>query len=314
MKMDATTIAEVDLEAIRIDGGTQARHGELDLATVQDYYKAYLAEPAGSPMMPPVDVFFDGTDYWLADGFHRRHAAEQAGLTKMDCVIHKGTNRDAILFAVGANRTHGLKRTNLDKRKAIGILLADKEWSQQSDRWLAETAGVSNRFVGELRAELCTVHSSDGPQKRKGKDGKVRMVKPKTAACKTKVPKSAPPPNDDEEWSEWSFPPGSFEHWDRNVKRIINEPVESQARVVAYLLEQVYFAMVWQRDNAWADIEKCDHRLGQAIRFALSITELLEHKCPELVEENRRWLHEGRAEREKWKAKRAMQQEVAGDT
>jgi hypothetical protein len=171
----------VDIDLIRIDGGTQARV-ITNLDVVADYAEHYRDETPGGPTLPPVDVFWDGTDYWLGDGFHRRHAAAQAGLAKLDCVVHAGTKRDAILFAVQANHSHGLKRTNKDKRKAVEMLLADAEWSQQSDRWLADMAGVSNRFVGDLRAQLCTVHNSQTGGDRKGKDGKqYKATKPKAA-------------------------------------------------------------------------------------------------------------------------------------
>lgn len=179
----------VDLELIRIDGGTQARVS-INQEAVEDYADVYKAEDN----LPPVVVFFDGTEYWLADGFHRYHGARKAELAKLNCEVRKGTQRDAILFAVGANRSHGLKRTNADKRKAVGMLLADPEWAGQSDRWLAETAGVAHPFVAKLREELVTVTSSPEPQKRRGKDGKVREVKPKTAARKTKPEKPLPPP------------------------------------------------------------------------------------------------------------------------
>jgi hypothetical protein len=181
----------VDIDLIRIDGGTQARVS-INQEAVEDYADNYKSEDN----LPPVVVFFDGSEYLLADGFHRYHGARKAELAKLNCEARKGTQRDAILFAVGANRSHGLKRTNADKRKAVGMLLNDPEWAGQSDRWLADTAGVSNRFVGELRAELCTVHSSAEPEKRKGKDGKVRDVKPKSTERRTKPKKekAAPPP------------------------------------------------------------------------------------------------------------------------
>ena len=57
------------LEEIRIDGGTQAR-AKMNTATVEEYATA-LKEGV---IFPPVVVFYDGTDYWLADGFNRYYA------------------------------------------------------------------------------------------------------------------------------------------------------------------------------------------------------------------------------------------------
>lgn len=178
----------VDLELIRIDGGTQARVS-INQEAVEDYADVYKAEDN----LPAVVVFFDGTEYWLADGFHRYHGARKAELAKLNCEVRKGTQRDAILFAVGANRSHGLKRTNADKRKAVGMLLADPEWAGQSDRWIAETAGVSNNFVGDLRMQVSSDDTSK-PATRKGKDGKQYPTKPKQAARKAKPEKPLPPP------------------------------------------------------------------------------------------------------------------------
>ena len=44
-------------------------------------------------------------------------------------------------------RTIRLKRSNEDKRKAVSTLLNDAEWSQRSDRWVSETAGVGHHLV-----------------------------------------------------------------------------------------------------------------------------------------------------------------------
>jgi len=90
--------------------------------------------------------------YWLGDGYHRVLAARKAGLTEFRAEIHQGTQRDAILYGISANSAHGLRRTNADKRKAVGLLLADKEWSQWSDREIGNRCGVSNRFVGRMRS------------------------------------------------------------------------------------------------------------------------------------------------------------------
>lgn len=69
--------------------------------------------------------------------------------------------RDAILYACGANSTHGLKRTNADKRRAVMALLKDEEWGKWSDREIARRCGVDNSFASRVRRELVTV---DEPQ------------------------------------------------------------------------------------------------------------------------------------------------------
>jgi hypothetical protein len=73
--------------------------------------------------------------------------------------VRAGTVRDAILFSLGANRAHGLRVTNADKRKAVGAMLADAEWSAWSDRKIADACGVSQPFVSGMRKppEVITV-------------------------------------------------------------------------------------------------------------------------------------------------------------
>src|SRR5262245_35093918 len=113
-------LAEVNLDLIRTDGGTQMR-AELDQEVYLDYRDKWL----DGVDFEPLDVFHDGAVYWLADGFHRFYRAREAKLATLHCRVHQGTQRDAILFAAGANASHGLRRTNADKRLAVEKLLGD---------------------------------------------------------------------------------------------------------------------------------------------------------------------------------------------
>lgn len=152
----------VAINSIRTDGGTQAR-GTIHAAKVEEY-AAVIEEGEGRYEFPPVDVFYDGTDYWLADGFHRVAAQKQVNGNRgimsspMLANIHQGTRRDAILFAAGANATHGLPRTADDKRRAVETLLRDEAWGKWSDREIGRRCHVSPTFVGKIRAEVVTVH------------------------------------------------------------------------------------------------------------------------------------------------------------
>ena len=136
----------IAIAKLRRDGGTQPR-AMLDPSTVEVYADG-VREGAS---FPPVVVFHDGTNHWLADGFHRTEAHAVAGETEIAADIRPGTQRDAILFACGANATHGLRRTTEDKRRAVILLLRDLEWSGWTDREIAGRAHVSHPFVAKLR-------------------------------------------------------------------------------------------------------------------------------------------------------------------
>ena len=70
---DHTTSTTLSIDQIRIDGGTQPRV-KINKEHVADLAAALVA----GTELPPVDVFHDGSDYWLADGFHRYHAHARA--------------------------------------------------------------------------------------------------------------------------------------------------------------------------------------------------------------------------------------------
>jgi len=141
----------LDISQIRRDGGTQPR-AEIDTAKVEEY----ISDMADGAEFPPVVVFYDGSSYWLADGFHRVQAAQKNLRQSIMAEVHQGTQREAILYSVGANATHGLKRSNEDKRRAVARLLNDEEWGKWSNHEIARKCKVSDVFVGKMRSSIIT--------------------------------------------------------------------------------------------------------------------------------------------------------------
>jgi hypothetical protein len=144
------------LKQIRRDGGTQSR-ATLHQRTIEEYREAMQQGCS----FPPVIVFYDGQEYLLSDGFHRVAAALLAGWQSIEVELKLGTKREAILYAVGANAAHGLRRTLADKHHAVKLLLEDAEWGQWSDRALARATVTSHPFVAKVRANLTGKTSSE---------------------------------------------------------------------------------------------------------------------------------------------------------
>jgi hypothetical protein len=149
---------KIELSKIRTDGGTQSR-AALQRNIIDEYADLMKSKVE----MPPVDIFHDGENYWLANGYHRFYAKKQISANNeegfldeetIDATIYQGTQRDAILFSLGANADHGLRRNDDDKRRAVMTMLNDIEWQQWSNREIAQKCNVSHPFVGEMRKEI----------------------------------------------------------------------------------------------------------------------------------------------------------------
>jgi hypothetical protein len=159
------TTQEIELKKIRLDGGTQPREKIHDDAVAR--YAEVLLN--GGKMKEDPTVFFDGKDYWLADGFHRYHAHKRAGFTKVSCNIIEGTKRSAWIYSRGANHDHGMPRTSEEIRESVISCLNDIELSEMSDVGIAEICKCSSMTVGRVRKSL----ELDRPTKVMTKNGKM---------------------------------------------------------------------------------------------------------------------------------------------
>lgn len=158
--------------------------------TINDYRTAILE----GEILPPITLFETDGQLWVADGIHRLLATKQTGRTTIDAIIYTGTKRDALLYAVGANGTHGLRRSREDKRKAVQTLLSDPEWSRLSDREIARLTHTSHPFVAELRR-----------QQQRAAPKTLSQTRPAPATTQT-APATPPPAQSQDETQEQTTP------------------------------------------------------------------------------------------------------------
>ncbi len=138
-------MTEIALSDIR-DGGAQMR-----VEMKPDIVREYADDMAAGAVFPPVEVYYDGSIYWLAEGYHRVEAARKLDRESIDAEVLDGGKRDAILHGIGSNASHGLRRTQADKRRAVERLLRDEEWGKWSNRKIAKLAKVDHKTVGKIR-------------------------------------------------------------------------------------------------------------------------------------------------------------------
>lgn len=146
----------IEIQILKITSLQRTCEMQSRVTINQRIVQQYAEEMRNGAQFPAVVVYVDGSNHWLADGFHRIEATIIIGAEFITAEIRKGTARDALLYAVGANADHGLRRTRGDKRRSVSMLLTDNEWRQWSDRSIAKKCSVSDRFVSTLRKTLST--------------------------------------------------------------------------------------------------------------------------------------------------------------
>lgn len=180
----------IEIDKIRFDPAETQARVRINDESIKEYIEAYR-EGAN---FPPVVCYFDGKEYWLADGFHRVLAAKQAGYTDIAVDVQRGTKEDAKWHAAGANVSHGIRRTNADKRKAVEFALAVHP--EYTSRAIAKHVGVGHTVVDDIRNQLASdanstnlIDSINKVEKRIGADGKSYPVK-------REIPPPPPDPNE----------------------------------------------------------------------------------------------------------------------
>lgn len=280
----------INLRSIRIDGGTQSR-AELNHATVDEYSEA-MAE---GDTFPPIVVFFDGSSYWLADGFHRYFGADHAGMTEIQAEVLHGTQQDAQLFSFSVNAAHGLRRTNADKRKAVTGALQHPVSGQWSDRQIAKHCGVSHPFVSSVRSSLVTV-TSEPPAQRTytTKHGTTAVMntsnigktdRPALAPAKAAVPAPAPrpvvvvpPPPSSAAPDPWALPPGDSTAPEGDPEDYGPSPEEIAEAEAADKAERALVAKIIAADDVIAE-------LANEVKRLIALNEGLNRRIDSLMRE-----------------------------
>jgi hypothetical protein len=146
------SLRRIPVAAIKVDTSIQQRVAGTSRQVVEEYARAMRD---GDAFPPPIVFSTDGLTYHLGDGFHREEAYRLAfpDAHEMECEVHPSDDDDALLFACGANASHGLPRSNSDKRKSVLALLNSETWGHWSDREIARQCRVSHPFVSKLRNE-----------------------------------------------------------------------------------------------------------------------------------------------------------------
>ena len=141
-----TKIVRLPIEEVRFDGGTQMR-ARLD----ENYIQDLVAVLKRGTNLPPVVCFYDGEDYWLADGFNRFHAHLEIHAEQILVEVHKGTLDDAVFFAAGCNQKHGQRLTVDDKRNAVLMLLRSDHWGNLGIQQIASHVSIRKEYALRIR-------------------------------------------------------------------------------------------------------------------------------------------------------------------
>ncbi len=161
---------KLDPRKIRTDLEIQSRI-TLDEETVKEYVEAMERGDA----FPSLRVFFDDVadQYILADGFHRLAAHLKCFPNDPIAVtLEFGTVEDARWASIAANKDHGLKRTNADKRNAVQMALLHPKGASLSNRQIANHVGVAHDTVNRIRQELESTGRIVQSDSRTGLDGR----------------------------------------------------------------------------------------------------------------------------------------------
>lgn len=173
----------------------------MDFGMVEEFADDMLRGDA----FPPIDVFFDGETYWLADGFHRYHACLGCQMPEVTCRVHQGDLEDAIWFSLQANRANGVRRAPQDVRNAVRRAIQHRNGADETDRFIASYVGTSHQTVMRERQLVVATGPVDQSPSRVDKNG-VERVLPQPREPKPEVSQATAPERDPDQIDIEDYP------------------------------------------------------------------------------------------------------------
>ena len=158
MSKSSPEIIEADIRKILLSCDTQSRTG-VSKKVIDDYaqhMRDCFEEQEDYPFPPVVLFKGDGSNYCIGNGWHRIHAAIEAGMTHIPAEVHTVSDPEdsAIEYSCGADGHSPVHKSARDKRKAVHMLLRLDRWKTKSNRSIARHVGCSHTFVNNIRKDL----------------------------------------------------------------------------------------------------------------------------------------------------------------
>jgi hypothetical protein len=211
---------QADFQVVRLDqlvllDALQVRV-QLNHTTVATYAGIFREVSAEQCTCPPITVFLQDDAYVVADGFHRVHAARQAGRTTLNAYVRTGGTKDeAWLFAMETNITHGMPYTREDKEKIVTWLLDHPRYGSLPTRAIAAMTGnlITHATVANIR------------NRRHERDLEVLSKLDKTSETDQNPAVNAPPAA-----ATWEDGPTGDERLDNMLDRLENTEADHQAQ------------------------------------------------------------------------------------
>ena len=110
----------------------------------------------------------------IGDGLHRITGAKAVGNKTLLCEVREGGFEEALAHALQSNTSHGLRRSQADKRRCIEAAL--DQWPKLSDTELAKRCAVDHKTVSGYRKSMEGEGKLEPSVLRETKTGVVRTA------------------------------------------------------------------------------------------------------------------------------------------
>ena len=132
------------LDQLIMDSGTQSRADQVPDSVVQEY----MGLRADGVVLPPISVVSDGVHHWPTGWLYSVSGWKNPSVTiRFRQMLRPGLSKMRYGRRSPQTDTHGVARTNADKRKAVLLALAHPHAKGMKSREIAKHTGVHHSTV-----------------------------------------------------------------------------------------------------------------------------------------------------------------------